>query len=162
MSKIHPTTFHMALFLFSFLISSCSSTLYDEQSDLLLTKYAQESNMGFLKLERAFRDTGKVPAIDNIFYDSLRANLAVIHIRMSAMQQGEKSNRLLDQQFDQIEFLIDDTQKLHTTAFYAEKSPKDFTPVNFSVARQLINSYLRTLIAHESVLKVGSTDMDKT
>ncbi|WP_323111811.1 hypothetical protein [Klebsiella quasipneumoniae] len=144
-------------------VSGCATTSYDAQADQLLTKYAQNSNAYFYKLEREFTNTGEVPVYKQEFYDSLHSDLAVIELRMTAMQQGEKAGQYLSKQFEHFYVLINDIEATHKKAYFnAQKklkdhslvvNSKDFTPLNFYTARKNINSYLTTLITYEATLK---------
>ena len=152
------------------MISSCTTTSYDSQSDQLLTKYAQNSNIQFFKLEREFKTTGKVPVPDQAFYDSLHSDLAVINLRMTALQKGEKAVAILDQQFESFDGLISDIQLSHTNSYNVANgkpennlSPvkgKDFSPINFGTTRRLINIKLQTLISHEASLNKSQSSND--
>ncbi|MFQ2400410.1 hypothetical protein [Aeromonas dhakensis] len=161
---IKEKVFLLLFFIISSItMSGCATTAYDAQADQLLTKYAQTSNLQLFKFESEFESTGKVPKYDDEFYNSLHSDLAVIDIRMSALQQGEKAGELLTNQFKNFNKIIDDIQLLHKNAYdVANGKPEnplspvkgnDFSPINFDVTRKLINSRLQTLIAYEASLK---------
>jgi hypothetical protein len=146
-------------------MSGCATTYYDAQADQLLTKYAQNSNTQLYKIEREIKTNGKIPTYNQDFYDSLHSDLAVIDIRMSAMQQGQKAGELLFLQFNHFNALIDDIERTHKQLYKDSQktltlNDKHYAIMYFSSARREFNSYLTTLISHEAALKNSQSSGD--
>lgn len=145
--------------------SGCTTTYYDAQADQLLTEYAQTSNTQLYKFEREIKSTGEIPVFNQTFYDSLHSDLAVIEIRMSAIQQGEKASEFLVRQFNGLYALIDDIETTHKNLYNdAQKkltvNQKNDALAYFHSTRGLFNSYLTTLISHETALKNSQSSGD--